>query len=704
MNNIQDKKLSKNYFILKDKESHNNEEPNINYDTNYNISQNNNNLNFINKTIMLNNNFNNNNNIENLNIYSINNNINSFEKDNDNIFGLNFHQDEEEDENQVINSLHFCKFAQNKNSNIKYNKNFENFIFNNSNGNYYNNISNTNNYEQKVKNNRNILESNMKKSLIMDDEPFQISVSKYSESNNEIYYNNINLYNNEYDPNIHNNYGLDFYTKECRLKSNQESSKINNNSNINVNFNKNNSKNNILYNQKKKINNKNKAKDNSNKNYGKVNLKNNLLLNNNINNINLIHKKENKLVSNITNNKSFSSNKNIIKNKIYNNSNNKNNYIKVINNKPLKKCINIAYNTENNSNFYNNNQKKKYYTNRTHNSNISKIQNNNSFEYNKIKDDNFKKIYSKKKKAELDMSRGCFIYDKKYSNFDIKNGSTILNYIKFVKPTEPLIQINYMNIDKYYPLIRRKKFINELTNNNVGNNIYMNNNKNNIRKYQTFINKTYKQFTNNFSPYEIKNDDNNINNYNHNNELMKKKNKIPFPKNIFPSYDNIQSNNSNYADINNNYNTKKGKNNTDSNNNQIDKDGLSYRFKKKIYDWLIDIDIIKDKVIKIEYLPTLCINGVLLCDLINRCEGKNEIMKAIIRRTSTRSHIQVNINKVLEYLRTIEKFPSRHLWDNIEISKGNNLIIWELLDDIYNFYGNKKTFKKKREKIILIII
>ena len=109
-------------------------------------------------------------------------------------------------------------------------------------------------------------------------------------------------------------------------------------------------------------------------------------------------------------------------------------------------------------------------------------------------------------------------------------------------------------------------------------------------------------------------------------------------------------------------------------------------------------------MIKIEYLPTLCINGVLLCDLINRCEGKNEIMKAIIRRTSTRSHIQVNINKVLEYLRTIEKFPSRHLWDNIEISKGNNLIIWELLDDIYNFYGNKKTFKKKREKIILIII
>ena len=88
---------------------------------------------------------------------------------------------------------------------------------------------------------------------------------------------------------------------------------------------------------------------------------------------------------------------------------------------------------------------------------------------------------------------------------------------------------------------------------------------------------------------------------------------------------------------------------------------------------------------------------MLLCDLINRCEGKNEIIKGIIRRTNTRSQIQVNINKVLEYLRTIEKFPSRNLWNNIEISKGNSLIIWQLLDDIYNFYGNKINFKKKKK-------
>ena len=72
------------------------------------------------------------------------------------------------------------------------------------------------------------------------------------------------------------------------------------------------------------------------------------------------------------------------------------------------------------------------------------------------------------------MVRGCYIFDKKYSNFDIKNRPGIVNYIKFIKPTEPILQINYKNVDKFYPLIR-KKFINELNDINKNNNIFKNN-------------------------------------------------------------------------------------------------------------------------------------------------------------------------------------------------------------------------------------
>ena len=280
------------------------------------------------------------------------------------------------------------------------------------------------------------------------------------------------------------------------------------------------------------------------------------------------------------------------------------------------------------------------------------------------------------------MVRGCFIYDKKYSNYDLKN--ITINYIKLIRPTEPIIQINYKNVNKYYPLIRRQ-FINEMPNNNI--NYEFNNklnNKINLRKYYTYKDKT--SYNNISSPYKNNNENNN-NNYNK--EIMKKKNKIPMPKNYF------QLNNNNETS-NNNYNNIFEKENNINFNNKIDKDGLSMQFKKKIYDWLVDVGIIKDKIIKIESLPTLCINGVLLCDLVNRCEGKNEILKGIIRKTSTRSQIQVNINKVLEYLRSLEKFPSRHLWNNIEISKGNSLIIWELLDDIYNYYGNKIKFYRRK--------
>ena len=117
--------------------------------------------------------------------------------------------------------------------------------------------------------------------------------------------------------------------------------------------------------------------------------------------------------------------------------------------------------------------------------------------------------------------------------------------------------------------------------------------------------------------------------------------------------------------------------------------------KTKIYTWLIDIGIIKDKVINILDLPKICINGVLFCDLINRCEGKNEIIKGIIRKTVNKSQIQVNLNKVLDYLRSREKFSSRHLWSGDEIAKGDKRTIWELLEDLNSYY-NKSNFTVKR--------
>ena len=604
---------------------------------------------------------------------------------NNNIFGLNFHQDEENDENnEIINSLHFSKY----------------------------NIDNSNNYEQKIKNNKNIIESNINKNIQdssssfinNEEEPYQISVSKYAES----YFDNRNIINN---------------------------SKINNNFNENYNNNnaitikKTKSFKNIPKNSEPFLNNQ---KNNMTKKIQSNLIKHNLILNNNyyINNNN----------SNMTNNniplivhtKSFSSKrethqkkilpkknqekeKDIQKlnyhslhnyykipkqNKIINNNKkyNPNNYKTQIN--QYNKNIYYKNNKKNNNSNINNNN---HHSVRTHSFNINQfISNNNSLNNNTIKEENFRKIYTKKQKAELDMVRGCFIYDKKYSNFDIKNGNNTINYIKFIKPSEPILQINYKNVDKFYPLIR-KKFLNELNPINTikQNNFSNNSNNDNINNELIIYNENQNIINNNNNRKILMEDTINTKN----NNISKSSQK----KNITSKKTNSKKNNLTYDFDNQNFNLNINQNisqNTNSNityttintNNNKDNDGISFSLKKKIYDWLVDIDIIKDKIIKIESLPTLCINGVLLCDLINRCEGKNEILKGIIRRTNTRSQIQVNINKVLEYLRTLEKFPSRNLWNNIEISKGNNLIIWQLLEDIYNFYGNKITFNKKYKK------
>ena len=719
MKNIQNYNYSDKFFFNEDQINNNYSFKNKDYISNNNYNNqkdfiNNNNNNIINSDrneqyI---------NNIFNANVNENNNYLNNNDKNEGNIFGLNFHQDEDAD-NEIVNSLHFSKFDLNnkKEGNfINDNSNQTNNIFKLSNINN-NNYNNTNNYEQKIKKNRNIISNCMKNSLIIEDEPFQISVSKYSESNmenNSIFNNskanknNSNINNNNQNNYININNELDFDIKEYNIKNNYSINNYNENKKEENTYN---NKNNINQQKTKKIKNKiNK----SNRKLEEQNISNNNLLSNN-NNINHnknanINKSNSKKISYMTHYKSFNSKTNPLNNKKHNEKihTDKNSQYKDFNNKPNQNTYNIENNNlkfnnaSNNISIHNNNNfnlnklnNNNYNSNRIYNMNKNYFSKFNTNEYNSIKEENFKKLYTKNQKAELDMVRGCFIYDKKYFNFDIKNGLDTVNYIKFIKPTEPIIQINYRNIGKFYPLIR-KKFLNETSNNNyhhsIINNKINNNHKMNLKKYLTIQDKNsssiFNEFTSQYESINKKNiTDNNYNNNISSNKKIKKNNKaLMLKKNNFHEYNNnnIINNIINKCDMNNNYIEKEN-----NNYNKLDKDGISIRLKQKIYDWLVDIDIIKDKIIKKESIPTLCINGVLLCDLINRCEGKNEILKGIIRRTATRSQIQVNINKVLEYLRSLEKFPSRHLWDNIEISKGNSLIIWELLDDIYHYYGNK---------------
>lgn len=123
--------------------------------------------------------------------------------------------------------------------------------------------------------------------------------------------------------------------------------------------------------------------------------------------------------------------------------------------------------------------------------------------------------------------------------------------------------------------------------------------------------------------------------------------------------------------------------------------------KTRIYLWLIDIGMIKFNAIDIYDVPSLCINGIFLCDLINKCEGRFETIHGINRVIRKETQIKANIRKVLEHLRKKDAFASRHLWSSDSIRNGDSKVIWEFLEDIWLFYPNKVQKAKSFRNIFI---
>ena len=88
-------------------------------------------------------------------------------------------------------------------------------------------------------------------------------------------------------------------------------------------------------------------------------------------------------------------------------------------------------------------------------------------------------------------------------------------------------------------------------------------------------------------------------------------------------------------------------------------------------------------------LPRYCRNGVLLGDLLNHLNGKQQIIKGLNRAPKNLTGINANLDKVLTYLKGFPRFSSRYLWAQSKIVEGNPDVIWGFLDDIWHWYHNK---------------
>jgi hypothetical protein len=123
----------------------------------------------------------------------------------------------------------------------------------------------------------------------------------------------------------------------------------------------------------------------------------------------------------------------------------------------------------------------------------------------------------------------------------------------------------------------------------------------------------------------------------------------------------------------------------DKNNNENEKE--------IIFKWLIEIKVIKPGETDLINLPQLISDGKLLCEIINRCENKDNQIEEISKEISIKENALTNIQKALEFLNKIDNFPKRNINDYESIFEIGTDIIWGLLFDLYIYYSNKVDIK-----------
>ena len=110
--------------------------------------------------------------------------------------------------------------------------------------------------------------------------------------------------------------------------------------------------------------------------------------------------------------------------------------------------------------------------------------------------------------------------------------------------------------------------------------------------------------------------------------------------------------------------------------------------KERLFAWLQGLNLVRRSV-HIEDFPGLCTNGVLFCDLLNRLEGRTEVIKGVERNPKNKTSVQANFSKALVYLRSFDKMNSRYLWALTDLMAGVEDVVWGLIEDIKTLFKAK---------------
>jgi hypothetical protein len=203
-----------------------------------------------------------------------------------------------------------------------------------------------------------------------------------------------------------------------------------------------------------------------------------------------------------------------------------------------------------------------------------------AFEKEKVE---YHHLYSNRELTELKIFRGIPFKNFKTPSNTLEIFQKKINFIGFPRPSNPILNIDFKNFNKYTPVFCTQNVINK-------------NKKKNEESEEKIL-------TMNLKP----------------NKKIPENNKITKKSYLKQAHGKSQTRGEEISKSI--IYTEESEETPYNKYSGLRENDISPAIKNKIYFWLIDIDILKENSVKVDDIPYICANGVLLADLVNRLEG-----------------------------------------------------------------------------------
>lgn len=108
--------------------------------------------------------------------------------------------------------------------------------------------------------------------------------------------------------------------------------------------------------------------------------------------------------------------------------------------------------------------------------------------------------------------------------------------------------------------------------------------------------------------------------------------------------------------------------------------------KNQITKWITELNLPDKGSLTTDSIPYFISRGYLLGEIINRLNGKNNLIKGL-DKNFTEKQIKLNVIRTLDFINRIEKIEKSRICHYTEIINKNDNAIWELLFALFKYFN-----------------